>query len=286
MKKLMSALAAAAAFALSAPASATVVGGIDFGASTGTHLETATLAETFVSQVGNTLEGYGYITTVNGSNSYCAVGPCSLYYHVHDYVVSQFNGVGVRFTGGIIDVYYSAADPVNLLTSGNNSVENLALITSQTPWVRLAGHMFGDPLMDIIMGGAGVQTLNGFGSLTGASLSQSGAGQLDVDTSGAFGIAAVAAFLNGNGIDDNLGGLADIVFTSSSNNVVLNQADIDDGLAAGCKAGTAAAGAWCLQGTANIRGVVANEVPEPAGLALVGMGLLAAGFARRRTMKK
>lgn len=284
MKKLMSALAAVAAVALSAPASATVVGGIDFGATTGTHLETATLAETFVSQVGDTLEGYGYITTVNGSNSYCAVGPCALYYHVRDYVVSDFNGVGVRFTGGFIDVYYAAAAPVNLLTSGNNSVENLAMITSLTPWARLSGHTFGDPLMNAILG-PGVQTLNGVGSLTGASLSQSGAGQLDVDTSGTFGIAAVAAFLNGNGVSDNLGGFADIVLTSSSNNVVLNQEDVNDGLANGCSDGTAAAGAWCLQGTANIRGV-ANVVPEPAGLALVGMGLLAAGFARRRTTKK
>lgn len=285
MKKLMTALAAvAAAFALSAPASATVVGGIDFGATTGTHLETATLAETFVSQVGDTLEGYGYITTVNGSNSYCAVGPCALYYHVHDYVVSDFNGLGVRFTGGYVDVYYAAAAPVNLLTSGNNSVENLALITSLTPWARLTGHTFGDPLMNAILG-PGVQTLNGFGTLTGASLSQSGAGQLDTDTSGTFGIAAVTAFLDGNGVPDNLGGFADIVLTSSSNNVVLNQNDIDDGLANGCLNGTASAGAWCLQGTANIRGV-ANVVPEPAGLALVGLGLLAAGFARRRTTKQ
>ena len=46
--------------------------------------------------------------------------------------------------------------------------------------------------------------------------------------------------------------------------------------------GTAASGAWCFEGTANLRG--STEIPrfEPGMLALVGIGLLGFGTAYRR----
>lgn len=282
MKKFFTIAAASAAIFAAAPASAVIVAGVNFGAGgAAAHLETATLAESFVGAVGDNLSGYGLITTVNGSSSYCAVGTCSLYYHFYNYTVSQFTPLAVRFTGGVVDLYLKSGAPTNLLNS--DSPTNIAAITAMTPWARLVGHTFGDPIMDVFLG-AGTQTLNGFGSLTGPNLTQTGSGMLESDLSGAFGSAAAAAYLDGNDRPDGLGGFADVIFTSSTSNAVLNQNDVASGLTAGCLDGTAAAGAWCFQGTSNIRGT-ANPVPEPAGIALVGLGLLAAGIARRKSKK-
>ena len=94
------------------------------------------------------------------------------------------------------------------------------------------------------------------------------------------GDASVINFLNANGILDSAGNPTDIALTSSFNNFVLNPIDLLNGFANGCANGTAAAGAWCYQGTANLRG--STEIPEPGMLALVGIGLLGFGAASRR----
>ncbi len=104
MNKTITTLLTAAGIAASAPASAIIVGGVDFG-STGaspsrTHLETATLAQTFVSGNGQNATAYGFITTVNGDNTYCADGSsnCGLYY-VAQYNTSQnFSPSYLEFT--------------------------------------------------------------------------------------------------------------------------------------------------------------------------------------------
>ena len=77
---------------------------------------------------------------------------------------------------------------------------------------------------------------------------------------------------------------ADLLAVNSSNwktfnNFVLNPFDVARGFTAGCANGTANAGAWCYQGTANLRGSTA--VPEPGTMALIAMGLLGISATRR-----
>ena len=118
MNKTITTLLTAAGIAASAPASAVIVGGIDFGAlgadPNRTHLETATLAQTFVNGNGQKRRSYGFITTVNGDNTYCADGSgnCGLYY------VATFNNsqnFSARVTSNLPTrpfPYFSAIPPL------------------------------------------------------------------------------------------------------------------------------------------------------------------------------
>ena len=276
VRNLVAAVVTSIGLAAAAPASAVVVGGIDFGPLGNTaHIETATLAETFVNGVGQQLQGYGLVTTVNQDTSYCAGGgSCVLYYHFHNYTVQTFSPTAVTFTGGVVDVYYAAAPGPNLFSQ--NSAANVAFITGLQLWASFTGHSFFDPLNPI----PPTQTLRADGTLTGATLTSTGSGQLDVTLG--VGFAGVADYLNGNSIGDNLGGFADAVATTSGNNFVLNPFDVSSGLATGCSTGQAAPGAWCLQGTLDTRGAT-RLVPEPSPLALLGLGIIAMAWVRRRT---
>ncbi|WP_219907466.1 PEP-CTERM sorting domain-containing protein [Nitrosospira sp. Nsp2] len=267
---MLAPLIAALGIVASAPASAIIVGGVDFGtlgANPGkTHLETATLAQTFVNGNGQNASVYGYITTINGDNTYCANGSgnCGLFYTATFNNSQNFSSSYVEFTSATVSVFFTNTSPLNLFNQ--DSPTNIATIQSfngGNPWVTLTGH--GN------LGGVAdpAAVLNGVGLLTGRTLSGSGSGLFDV---AGPGDASVISFLNANGISDAIGGKADIALTSSFNNFVMNPYDIIGGLTAGCSNGTAAAGAWCYQGTANLRG--ATVVPEPGMLGLMAIGLL------------
>jgi hypothetical protein len=280
MNKTITSVLAAIGIATSAPASAVIVGGIDFGVlggnPTNTHIETATLAQTFVNGNGQSASVYGFITTVNGDNTYCADGSgnCGLFYTATFNDSQNFTTSYVEFTSATVTVYYSDVSPINLLTQ--DSPTNIAAIQAfngGNPWVTLTGHGnlggIADPLA----------VINAVGTLTGDDANLSGAGFGLFDVTGP-GDASVISFLNSNGVLDAVGGATDIVLTSSFNNEVLNSFDVLHNFANGCQDGTAAPGAWCFQGTSNLRGD--TQIPEPGILGLVGIGLLGLGAAARR----
>jgi hypothetical protein len=245
---------ATGALCLSTSASAVMVGGVNFfdgvpGNPTPV-LGTTTLAETYVNGNGQQLRGYGVISTVNGDSTYCGTGSgagasaCNLMFVFDGYTSQNFTGVSSDFTGGSIRIYRNDTDPsFNFLTQDSES--NFTYIQSLTPWATLAGAPSG-----------GV-TLTATGTLIGAGLSFSGVGLLDVTG----GLADVSSFLNTNTFAG-----ADMELNSSGSTQVRNSFD----------ACTFTNGQWCIQGSADIRGVGVVPVPAPAvlGLMLVGLGLI------------
>ena len=149
MNKIITTFLAAISIVASPAALAITIGGVDFGPlgedPSRTHLESATLAQTIVNGNGQSASAYGFITSVNGDNTYCAAGSanCGLYY-VAQFTGSQNFDAGtsaasgyVEFTATTVSIYFSNAPHNNLFDQ--NSPTNIAHDTGNE-----RGHPLGD----------------------------------------------------------------------------------------------------------------------------------------------
>jgi hypothetical protein len=261
------------------PSSGNVVGGIDVGAAgTSIQIGTGTLASTFVNAVGDSSTTYGLVSTVNGDSTYCADGTsnCSLYYIMTKTVSATPSAADLYFGGTEFKLFYSPDAAIDLLSQDSNAI--LAFINGLETWATLEGENGVDPTAAGLTGDTRVlQTLNG------ATISTLGSGLLSVNTGDGLGMADVEAYLDQNPIPTFTGAFADIAFTHSDNNHVINPFDASSALGDTCATGAPQVGDWCFAGSFDERGLalLASEVPAPGSLALLVIGILGVIYSTR-----
>lgn len=219
-------------------------------------VQSINLRETSIGSVGDTLTGYGQIGSINGNNDFCS--GCDLTF-TFSYQVQSISGSSVIFNNGMFNFYVSSA--------GSYSVLDPTTASMGTPWVTLAGHTYFNPTY----GSFGQLFATVSGTVADPTLGSGGTGLLDV-TGG-----AAAKYWDSNTVSDGLGGFADFSLASSFQYFPANT----------CGSVSSDPTSLChypITGNGSLVG--RTNVPEPAGIGLLGLGLGFLGLAMHRRRKE
>ena len=247
LNKLTASMVAVAAMAFGSSAQAINVGGVIWDPDDPIFDFSAqtNLFETIGLAVGDTFGGYGQITAVNANGAFCPT--CQLTYEFGGYSIIKAAAVGdltFAATGGFLKVYVQDTSAVGY-TAFNANTKSTA--TDGTLWLDLVATNGILPVGTTLTGTVTIPNSNG--------ASGQGAGYFNV----VGGLAAANLDTNGQP------GGSDLTYTSTFQ--PLNAPVVNGGVTVATHFGN--------------NNVFGESIPEPATLALLGLGLVGLGMSRR-----